>query len=415
MARITKSYFSIFIGIMSVLLCFVYMHDIENSVQTDSQKNSSTLATRKESSSVKGEKGKNINSTNDNSRTAESYKAILISLFNLPDTSSKLSELDAAMNELRLDPNTSRQDKLRILWELLSATNNLQAVYVLDNLALLQPIELTSELINLYKNSNEEELKGHLLTTLKDNLLIDVNNPIGENELKNISIQSERTFLFFNELVTSKKVEESRFALLNITPLLSESDQYEILSNANNSLMVQGNESKDFPISKQELGEIWLESLIANPNSPELFEGYKNLYINSREIRTDGEFSNKTLAILDEIKEKQESQNIVKEIFNLITPNINDPESYSTWVNIKLYIENKEIKESPLIDYFKSDTLQGKASLINYNSEAILPGLSQPEIQDLINRFSNDLQQNKNITQKQILTEVLIILQNHNL
>lgn len=78
--------------------------------------------------------------------------------------------LDKLVLPFLRDKNISRADKINVLWDIFKAQDieSNQAQYLLDALAILQPIELTESLIEIFNGNISDVRKSQLLRVLSD-------------------------------------------------------------------------------------------------------------------------------------------------------------------------------------------------------------------------------------------------------
>ena len=116
-------------------------------------------------------------------------------------------QLDKIMSDL-LTSDISRKDKIEGIWDILNEIGftSEKSQYLLDSLATLLPIELTDELIDVYNNLDNSNIKIKIIDILAKN--IDIANPnLEEDKLKFIikKIGNIESFLEKNILVEQDK------------------------------------------------------------------------------------------------------------------------------------------------------------------------------------------------------------------
>ena len=219
------------------------------------------------------------------------FKSSVESLFDSPDSKKKLESLDAALNELLTNPQIKRSDKIDVLMDLLNSRQDYQALYVLDNLAHLHPIERAGELIKMFGDSTNLEMRSHLLTTIRDVLTVEWNSPETDKpSVAEINSSEQTIFEFAQKLALSDEGRFSKYAILEMTPLLPQDSQEQILSALDSERM------SSLSISSLEFGNLSFDLAVANADEKSMTR-FQAL-LNDKGLEGDPDFLERVLSTL---------------------------------------------------------------------------------------------------------------------
>jgi hypothetical protein len=219
------------------------------------------------------------------------FKSSVESLFDSPDSKQKLESLDAAFNELLTNTQIERADKIEVLMDLLKSREDYQALYVLDNLAHLHPIERAGDLIKMFGDSKNLELRSHLLTTIRDALTVEWDSSETENpSFTEINSSEQIIFEFAQKLALSDEGRFSKYAILEMTPLLPQDSQDQILSALDSERM------NSLSISSLEVGNLSFDLAVGNADekSMDRFQ----MVLNDKGLEGDPDFLERVLSTL---------------------------------------------------------------------------------------------------------------------
>lgn len=164
------------------------------------------------------------------------FRAFVDGLFDSPDSAQKLESLDQAFAQFIEDAKIPRADKIKALFELLNSRPGDQALFILDNLAHLHPVERASELIEIFNSSENAEFRSHVLTTLRDLLTCDwSSSSLEKPQVADIESAERAVSDLTKSLVGSDNATDARYAILEMVPLLPQSEQEGIMRELNST------------------------------------------------------------------------------------------------------------------------------------------------------------------------------------
>jgi hypothetical protein len=219
------------------------------------------------------------------------FKSSVESLFDSPDSKQKLESLDAAFNGLLTNIQIERADKIDVLMDLLNSREDYQALYVLDNLAHLHPIERAGDLIKMFGDSKSLELRSHLLTTIRDALTVEWDSSETDNpSFTEINSSEQTVFEFAQKLALSDEGTFSKYAILEMTPLLPQDSQEQILSALDSERM------NSLSISSLEVGNLSFDLAVGNADEKSMTRF--QVLLNDKGLEGDPDFLERVLSTL---------------------------------------------------------------------------------------------------------------------
>ena len=178
--------------------------------------------------------------------------------------SPDIYKLDEVMNNFLMNKNIPRIDKINGLWSILKEIgfSSQRSEYLLDALATLLPIELTDDLIAVYKENHTPNIKIKLIMMLADNTTIV--NPEVQNE--------ERLNFIIDKIVTTQEFLKEN-VLQNESNSLIASEALHAYANISDAqdvqeLMTSINEgTTKSSLKKEELSSILTEVSVSTSNT----------------------------------------------------------------------------------------------------------------------------------------------------
>jgi len=194
-------------------------------------------------------------------------------------------KLDEELRALVLDRGISRAEKLSLIFTGFQARPD-EAHRFLEWLRLLEPIELTDELIATFNSRDDMETKKLLLWVLKDatNFASSMSSDAPADQFDRVGVETEKIQDLFKVAALGSNSEIKREALLSLPALLTDSDLVEVLNASNWQDNKAGN-----AVNYDEIMGIWMEGALGSSESQEnlLPDLIKHLSIAGNEIQDD--------------------------------------------------------------------------------------------------------------------------------
>jgi len=202
--KITYVYLLISLGSLLVFFLFLKQNKSEKKFKEDPPIQNSKLISVSEI--AKNDKNFHTIAIEKNTvlHNKHKYFKIIREMFTMND--AYISEMDRVMTALLMDKNIPRTDKINGLWAILKEIgfNSQKSEYLLDSLATLMPVELTSELIAMYSEiSTSHTMKIKMIEMLSSNLHIANPEVQDEKSLEFIVDKKEEIQSFIKEKVLS--------------------------------------------------------------------------------------------------------------------------------------------------------------------------------------------------------------------
>lgn len=121
-------------------------------------------------------------------------------------------ELDNLIVKFIKDKNISRENKINTLWLVFKEVDTLKnsaKLYCLDYLSVLNPVELTDNLINEYKKQDNEKIKNNILNILVDSIFIANPNIQNKEQLDFIANKEKKVHdLVYSQILKKQESEK---------------------------------------------------------------------------------------------------------------------------------------------------------------------------------------------------------------
>jgi hypothetical protein len=193
------------------------------------------------------------------------FKSEAYNLFGAADSADKFRALQAAFEGLLSDDRIERLHKVDVLTEMLHESEGYQALYVFDYLSHLGPIERTEDLIQTFRQSKNVALRSRILVSLREVLVTDASSDAPTARPRTDLSSDQQTVIdFMRTLALAREGELSKYTVLQVTPLLPQDVQEEIVVALNPASM------EALSISSHEFCGLLFDLAVANTDERSL-------------------------------------------------------------------------------------------------------------------------------------------------
>ncbi len=350
--------------------------------------------------------GENSDALNDTGlRQSESsqkaawrFKSSVENLFDSPDTKEKLESLDAAFHALLNDSQIRREHKIDVLMGLLASRKDHQALYVLDNLAHLYPIERAQDLITMFGEGSSVELRSHLLATLRDTLAADWDSlPTEKPQPMDIRASEEVVFDFARKLALSDDGKSSKYAILEMTPLLPVESQEQILSVLDQERMSR------LAISPVEHGSLSFDLAISNADDKSM-ERFRAL-LDAENLESEPDFLDRVLSTLSQTATDPRYKDFSREVLERTGDLTLSPPLFAKAKRLELSLQGVPDDEllPELGKKMGSYTPIERAALIIGESEALIESQDEASKVRISQEFISEAERSSGASREQLL------------
>lgn len=171
--------------------------------------------------------------------------------------------LKESISNFILNPNITRRDKIRALWNIAKELHGPEYLNALDMLELLSPIELTGELTKAFSETEDTLVKKRLLNIMRTSL--DIANPESQNQeqLSYIATQTESISNFIEDQIKNDNQPEMNKDLLHAYSVVAPAEDIA-------NMLIDIKENRSDMLSPTELVDLWAVSAFATPDSQKL-------------------------------------------------------------------------------------------------------------------------------------------------
>jgi hypothetical protein len=250
---------------------------------------------------------KTVAKTEISQNAANRFKSAAVKLFDSSDSSEKLQSLQDAFHGFVTDSEIHRAHKIQVLLKLLASRTGIQALYVLDYLAELHPVEYASDLIRLFENSTSSELRSRIVSTLREALFagstrLDSARPLSPDfQLGEVAI-----IQFMHALALANEGEFSRYAVLNVTPLLPRDLQDQVIATLDSARRTE------LSIAPHDFGGLLFELAVANADERSITR-FLNA-VDAMVLFREPEFLEQVRVMLEQIKDDPRLRSLMEEV-----------------------------------------------------------------------------------------------------
>lgn len=313
-----------------------------------------------------------------------------------------IAKLDKLMIAFLMDTNISRIEKIDGIWSMLNEIgfSSQKSEYLLDTLATLHPIELTDELMTVYTEQANHNIKMKIIAMLSSNM--DIANPEVQDEekLDFIVEKIEDTQSFLKEKILTKE---------NNKELLSEAlHAYADISNAEDIqelLTSLKDEEGNTPLNRIEVSNILTEAAIATIEAqeeilPSLLETMsKEATVNLQQKKAFNEMIMDSLnAGVLATESQKELDNYLKEQEPTLTlkqkSSTDTILKYYTWAKASAKIPNNQMSLETIV--LENDNPLKVSSVLLYADDAIIQNIqSNPKTEITYAKLESALDDDK--------------------
>ena len=313
----------------------------------------------------------------------------------------RLQELDEAMNALLMDNNITRNDKIYGLWDILTEVGlkSPKSEYLLDSLSTLMPIELTDELIGIYGDLEDNNIKAKLIRMIADNLNIANPEKQSKAELDFIIQKSMDIQSFLKEHILSEQDGKMFSEFLDSYAQISdERDTQDMLANLREN-------SDSLPINQADLAHILAQTSISTKQAqreilPTMLEDMQNASPDQQEQKK--EFDKAILEGIDAgVLDAQSQDTVAQYLKNQeppLTPqdknlNTDDLSDYYQWAKVNAKIKSNETTLAQMVSQ-SDNPLKVSAILLYANEDDITNIKSKQNTQEIYQKLQTSLENN---------------------
>jgi hypothetical protein len=301
-----------------------------------------------------------------------SYEYIFLTeatqLFDLPDSQDdKLLKLDKLFNDFINDSNISREAKNNILMNLANERTGNQRLYILDHLDLTFPIEQIDQLLMLFENSDNLDVKKRILSIMRSILIFDTNTLGNQAPSQDVIKNAEARIHTLSQEIMQDKGEIAKSITLNMLPLLPQQTQNSILSTLTKE------RRKELQITETDYGQLLFDIAITTPQADN-FKKFRETF-DEAILESNPDFIDRTLSTLRQISQDAVFQDFSKEILARIKELQLSPEAFVKASEIDIILQGVEEDKIPVLlrkKFLDSELLDKANYILGTNGQIII-------------------------------------------
>ncbi len=332
------------------------------------------------------------------------FKKKAENLFDQPDSKEKLESLDREFYQFINDPALPRTEKISILMELLRSREGNQALYVLDHLAQLTPLEQAPDLIQMFSTSQSNQFKSHLLTTIRETLIADwANVGSGRPSQEEIKKFEQTIFDFSGQLALQSNDQLSKFAVLEMTPLLPDDWQEQVLASLDAARLAE------LQIAPDQLGNLFFDLAVTDPNAKNIAR-MRDL-LDAQTFEADSKFVERMLSTLRQVSRDSRYQDFSREMLGRVGDLSLSPALYVKAKEVELSLNGMPEEEfmPEMRKLLETSSIIEQTALILGTSEQLLASQNDSVKAAAASKFLSQAENTKGTSREQILTAGLAV------
>ncbi len=298
-------------------------------------------------------------------------------------------KLDNAIKALILNTSLNRAKKIESLWNTYRS-NRADAILILDWLRLLQPIELTDELIIEFNNQSDPEVRRAILSLLGyTTYYIDsAANNSSESDLAFIGRETVKIQNLYKKTTLSSDSELSRYALIRLPSLLPTGELGQIMDLIN----AQYTEGKSV-LDHDEIVGVWIEASLADIEAqkvllPKLLE---HLNITENEIR-DEAINAKFYELIKVAVMEDVTRDNLKKYIAEHEPKTSSPDLFYDW--LELYTKLSHSNADVIVqEYLLNGDARQRTGIVINRPNGYLEQFSEEQLLRIVDTIGNGARQ----------------------